>query len=155
MIPELQAATSLGDWTEVAESNDRGYVTRPPVTSFGGTSVRALVSSRAGVRLALLLAIASCHGDTTGPRDITVTLAACGLASAPATKTCPATSLLPLQFVEVTAGAKPPGPFSNDRIVIPAQGVINPATPFVAQLPSVGVAFPFITHLHPPFFGHI
>ena len=116
-------------------------------------SVRAVVSPRAGVRFALLLAIASCHGDTTGPRDVTVTLAACGLASAPATKTCPATSLLPLQSVEVTAVATPVGSFPIDRIVITAQGVVARADTFVAQTPGLGAAIAVDTFFAPPVVG--
>lgn len=102
--------------------------------------MRTLLSPTAGVRLAVLLAIAGCHSEATGPRDISVTLAACGLGSTPATKTCPATSLLPLQFVEVTAVATPTGSFSIDRIVVRAQGVITAADTFVAQSPGPGVA---------------
>ncbi|HWC74636.1 MAG TPA: hypothetical protein VG454_11940 [Gemmatimonadales bacterium] len=116
--------------------------------------MRTLLKPRWGIPLAL--ALASCHVDqTTGARDISVTLAACGLGSTPAAKTCPATSLLPLQRVEVTATATPSGSFPVTRIVITAQGVISVADTFVPQSPGPGTGIAVDTFFIPPILGTV
>src|SRR2546423_1780205 len=145
MNPPLQIVTSRQGAHQVAGLNDRSHVSR----------VRALMGPRAGVRLALMFAIASCHGGDTGPRDITVTLAACSLGATQAAKTCPATSLLPLQLVEVRAVATPLESFSIDRVVITAEGVITQADTFVPQSAAAGAAIAVDTFFVPSVFGTV
>ncbi len=120
--------------------------------------MRTLMSPRAGVRevlLSVLLVLAACHGDATGPRDISVTLTACVLGTTPAAKTCPATNLLPLQLVEVTAVATPSGAFPIDRIVVTAHGVITVSDTFVAQSPQPGTGVAVDTFFIPPALGTV